>query len=56
MTTDFGTNSNKELIDYMTLIEMILDDDLYYVMALVYVGAMSFGLGMMIAGLILIIA
>jgi hypothetical protein len=56
MTTDFGRHSNKELIDYMKLAEMILDDDLYYVLALVYFSAMSFGLGMMIAGLILVIA
>jgi hypothetical protein len=56
MTTDSGIQSNKELIDYMKLAETILDDDLYYVLALAYTCAMSFGLGMMIAGLILVIA
>lgn len=51
MTTDFGIHSNKELIDYMKLAKMILDDDLYYVTALVYFCTMAFSLGLL-AGLL----
>lgn len=49
MTTDSGIQSNKELIDYMTLIEMILDDDLYYVLALAYTCMMCFAISFTIA-------
>ena len=49
MTTDFGRQSNKELIDYMKLAESILDDDLYYSLALVYVCSICFAVAFTLA-------
>lgn len=44
-------------LDKLTdLIIEIVDNDFYYILALVYLALMSFGLGMLIAGVLLIFA